>query len=54
MRFSTGTGDYSNENLKKEGKTAFTEFVNRIEDAISNEREETIIMRTTKQSEGTE
>ena len=42
MLFSTRTGDYNIENEKQR----FRHLVSRVEDLISKEREETIIMRT--------
>ena len=47
MRFSTRTGPYSPGQL--EGEEAFARLVDRVEDAIHREREETIVMRTSQE-----
>ena len=51
MRFRTKTGSYARGNPNR-GEVEFAKFVERIEDSIANEREETIVMRTTPPSEG--
>lgn len=49
MRFSTRSGDYAPGKLAKD-EDPFSKFVQRVEDAIRREREETIVMRTTEDS----
>jgi hypothetical protein len=53
MQFSTKAGPYSPQEIKASDHEVFRTFVKRVEDAIANERTETIVMRTTvRASEG--
>ena len=47
MQFSTRAGPYSPQEIKGSDDELFRTFVKRVEDAIANERAETIVMRTT-------
>jgi hypothetical protein len=50
MQFSTRAGPYSPQEIKGNHDDVFRTFVKRVEDAIANERAETIVMRTTAPS----
>ncbi|MEJ2266190.1 MAG: DUF4231 domain-containing protein [Anaerolineales bacterium] len=51
MRYSTKTGDYAITKPDQD-RIAFETFVDRVEDAIAREREETILLRTSPPKEG--